>query len=180
MDREEILRRKREYNRQYRARLREGIQKKIESKTDFRWEGLRVIVGTFDKHNPSTVYYEGTINLEGSDYENKYGKQIKKQLEDLFRGWMREQEVYKDNYILIVDTLTMDEHSDYTAKNKHIKFDLTLVHRNSINWTEAKAYAKQELDKLYVGIAEIITGYGVRLKRRLPTWGPKAAKPQTS
>ena len=56
MDREEELRKRREYSAAYRAAQRKKTGKKIESSDVVKMFGLRVIIGTFDKHNPDTIY----------------------------------------------------------------------------------------------------------------------------
>lgn len=183
MDKERQLELRREYNRRYREAHRKSNPKKIESKVVVKMYGLRVIVGTFDKHRPDTIYYEGTINCDGTGLDAKKLRVINGELRQVFDDWIDTQDVYQRYYIKVVDTLDTDDR--YKPKNKHIKFDLTVKHLKPHRWDEAIELARSQIMCLYNKIAEVVVRNGMVLldnpghnSRKVVS--PVATEPETS
>lgn len=185
MDRENELRKRREYLAAYRAAQRKKTGKKIESREVVKMFGLRVIIGTFDKHNPDTIYYDGTINCEGnSDGVDKNKLRVLNgELRRVFDEWLHTQSVYYTQYIMVVNTLDTD--SRYKPKNKHIKFDITVKHLKPHRWGEAVDIAKAELTGLYPKIVNMVNSHGLILRNEeghnlRKSVSPVTAEPESS
>lgn len=146
------------------------MAKQIETNKTYKLFGLRVIVGTFDKHNPTTLYFAGTINCEGFLYDGDLLRKVGIELKQVFDSWIKKQEDYDRQYIRIVDM--QDDwnkahswnHITYHPKNKHIKFDLTLKLKKRQPWKEAAENARNNIDMFYPDIVEVIGRNGMILK----------------
>lgn len=148
---------------QMRTERNGGIYKPIWTRFIVKMYGLRVIVGSFDKHNPVTLYYEGTVNCEGTN-DYRALKKVEDRLKELFDKWILEQEDYEQKYIRVFNSNYNCERTKYVGKNKHISFEITLKQKQLRPWSEAADAAKRNLTNLYDRIVKAVEDSGLVLK----------------
>ena len=189
MTKEEKKDRQHQWHIQERIRKYGGNPPPIESKSVVKLFGLRVIIGTFDKHNPTTIYYSGTINCEGGTYDGEQLRKVGLELKKVFDSWIKSQTVYETYYIRLVDV--QDDYNKernwnyikYVPKNKHLKFELTVKHKKQLPWKEVVEVAKNQVMLLYPEIKNVIDGNSMKLKdfkgHNLKSGVAETAEPET-
>ena len=164
MTEEEKKKKREKYNENRRLTRRSGGAKKICGKVVVRMFGLRVIVGTFDKHNPRSIYLDGTINCEGTNDIDALGC-VETELGEVFKEWVKNQDFYdRKRNIRIIKALIENDRRRYVGVNKHIKFDVTLIQNRTPNWKESVEIARKNIVALYANIVKTIEKNGLVLK----------------
>ena len=138
------------------------MEKKIQSIREVKLYGVRVLVGTFDKHNPESIYLDGTISLEGTlDYyalEN-----VKDELDAVLYQWIKNQDDYdRKRYVKLVDI--PDIKTRQKPKTSRVHFDVTLLHKQPHSWKEAVEVARGHILPLYEEIVRMVLSNELRLQ----------------
>ena len=136
--------------------------REIQSKFVVKFFGVKMIVGTFNKHNPKTIYVDGDIKFTGDrDFDSsvKFGKDLLKCLE----VWKESVDDYGD-WIKVIKPYDGIFNKYTNTKKKHIGFDMTLaIKQPHITWKEAAKNAKTNLSVLYEDIVELACKNGLKL-----------------
>ena len=140
------------------------MEKKVSSEKVVKLYGLRVIVGTFDKHHPQSIYIDGTINLD-STKDNASMSNAKNIVDEALYKWLQEQDDYdRKRYIKVVTYPSASVKSSYKGTTTRIKFDLTLVHKEDHTWNEAVEIARKHLLGMYEHIVKTTVSNGLQLQ----------------
>lgn len=140
------------------------MEKKIQSVREIKLFGVRVIVGTFDKHNPGDIYFDGTINLEGSGVTKEALDCLKEDLHDGLYSWIKNQDDYdRRRYIKKVECPdTFRE--QYKQKRTKVRFDLSLIQKQPLSWKETVEVARKHINDLYPTIVHAVILNGLELQ----------------
>lgn len=140
------------------------MEKKIASEKVVLLYGMRAIIGTFDKHNPTSIYIDGTINIEG-ECEREQLKCAKEMLEDALVEWVRSQSDYdRKRYVKIVEYPETSNKQKYTSKTSKLRFDLTLKPIEKQKWSQIVELTKGHLMNIYKQVVSVILSCGLELK----------------
>ena len=137
------------------------MEKKIETKVEIKLYGVRVVVGTFNKHNPTDIYMDGTINLDGGSATYEALESLKDELHDGLYQWLKSQDDYdKRKYVKKVE-------SPDTFRNKgkrtKLRFDLSLLQKRTLDWKETVEVARKHIMDIYKLIIEAVVLNGLEL-----------------
>lgn len=137
------------------------MEKKIASTKVVTLFGLRAIVGTFDKHDPKSIYFDGTINIKGTS--DKEALTLARDLiDDAMLAWLKSQDDYdRKRYVKIVERPESDR---YVSKNTKLHFDLTLLQLQPRNWKETVEVVSKHLMTMYEDIVRAVLMSGLELK----------------
>ena len=126
--------------------------------------GMNAIIGTFDKHNPKSLYLDITLFLDGSASLESL-ELAKELLDGSLYAWVKSQDDYdRTNYIKIVRCPDVKMYSKLSKKTAKMHIDLTLVQKQILEWKEAVKVAKGHMMELYQTIVEAIVCSGLELK----------------
>lgn len=140
------------------------MEKKVSSEKVVKLYGLRVIVGTFDKHNPESIYIDGTINLD-STKDDASMSNAKNIVDEALYQWLQEQDDYdRKRYVKVVTYPSASVKSSYRGTTTRIKFDLSLLHKEKHNWKEAVEIASKHLLGMYEHIVRAVVSNGLQLQ----------------
>lgn len=139
----------------------------MESRTEHKLNGIRTIVGTMDKANPKTVYWDSTISINGTQ-DLTAMSEATSDIDDYLTEWIRyNQDDYdKKRYIKLVTYPDSEQRttSHYVAKTRRLHYELTLLHKDNQTWETAVEISNKHLDKIYDGIARIVSKHGLVLQ----------------
>lgn len=139
------------------------MEKKIESSVEVKLYGVRIIIGTFDKHKPRDIYLDGTINLKGDTATKVNLESAKTELSKSLYQWLRSQDDYdKAKYIKKVEY--PDTFRDqYKSKRTKLRFDMSLLPKQPRSWNETVEVAKGYIMDLYQRIVDVVLLNGLEL-----------------
>lgn len=136
----------------------------IHSEAIIKKFGLRAKLGTFDKHNPQTLYVDATINIDGTK-DLKSMCRVRDLIDDVLFSWLQEQEHYdRKRYVKIVDIPETSTRTTYRSTTNHLHFDLSLLQKQPLSWKETVKIASKHIGELYESIAKSVTGNGLALQ----------------
>lgn len=137
------------------------MEKKIESKVEVKLYGVRVILGTFDKHNPTDIYVDGTININGDTATMETLENAKYDLSRALYNWVKNQDDYdRRKYIKKVECPDTFRNK---GKRTKLKFDMSLLPKQPRNWNETVEVARGHVMDLYKRIADVVLLNGLEL-----------------
>ena len=134
----------------------------IGTEKTFRFDGITIKFGTFNKHNPKVVYIDGilAINGETADYDKvtEFDKELLRILED----WKQNLGDYYDKqWIRVINAFNHLQNKYANTKRKHFAFEATLKLNNpNPKWKEVVKEAEKNLYMLSEMITESALKYG--------------------
>lgn len=138
--------------------------KKIASERTMKLFGMNAIIGTFNKHNPKTLYFDITLFVDGAASLESL-ELAKELLDGSLYAWVKSQDDYdRTNYIKIVRYPDVKMYSKMTKKTAKMHIDLSLTQKQVLEWKEAVKVAKEHMMELYQAIVEAIVCSGLELK----------------
>lgn len=139
------------------------MEKKIQSVREVKLFGVRVLVGTFDKHHPGDIYIDGTISLDGT-LDIYALDNARSDLDETLYQWVKNQEDYHTkNYVKIVE-IPDTARTTRKPKTSRLHFDLSLVHKQPHSWKEAVEIARKHILALYEEIVRVVLTNDLRLQ----------------
>ena len=138
-----------------------SMEKKISSERVVNLFGMRAIVGTFDKHDPCSIYIDSTINIEGTkDIEQM--KCAKEFIDESLYEWLQNQDDYDRK--LYIKVVQYPETVRGTSKTTKLHFDLTLKPLNTLTWNKTVEVARGHLMRIYEEVVRNVLTCGLKLK----------------
>lgn len=140
------------------------VDKEIETKVEVKLYGVRAVIGSFDKHNPTTIYFDITVNIKGDTVTKEGLESAKNELSKALYEWLRNQDDYdKAKYIKKVEYPDTFRERYVKVTRTKLNIDLSLLQKHTLNWKETVEVAKTHLMEIYQKIVDVVLLNGMEL-----------------